>query len=92
MNLFKAVMQPVNFCTVFLVCGGCIWRIDFYFVKAGLDTHGGDQTTKYLASHYSGDAFLWVEFELSFTHISESFRQVRNIRCFFLLATMMSST
>jgi hypothetical protein len=24
MNLFKATMWPVNFCTSFLVCGGCI--------------------------------------------------------------------
>jgi hypothetical protein len=29
MNLFKAAIRHVNFCTSFLVCGGCIWRIAF---------------------------------------------------------------
>jgi hypothetical protein len=28
-NLFSAAMWPVNYCTSFLVCGGCIWRITF---------------------------------------------------------------
>jgi hypothetical protein len=27
MNLFKAAIRPINFCTSFLVCGGCIWRM-----------------------------------------------------------------
>jgi hypothetical protein len=29
MNLFRAVIRLVNFCTYFLVCGGYIWRIAF---------------------------------------------------------------
>jgi hypothetical protein len=28
-NLFNAAMRPASFCTSFLVCGGCIWRIAF---------------------------------------------------------------
>jgi hypothetical protein len=27
MNLLSAAMRPINFCTSFLVCGGCIWMI-----------------------------------------------------------------
>jgi hypothetical protein len=27
MNLLSAAMRPVSFCTSFLICGGCIWRI-----------------------------------------------------------------
>jgi hypothetical protein len=27
MNLLSAAMRPVSFCTSFLVCEGCIWRI-----------------------------------------------------------------
>jgi hypothetical protein len=29
MNLFNATIRPIRFCTSFLVCGGCIWRIAF---------------------------------------------------------------
>jgi hypothetical protein len=54
------------------------------FVGASFDVFGGDQTTKYFASCYSGNTLVWVPLELGFTHIGESFCQVRNIRCFLL--------
>jgi hypothetical protein len=82
MNLFKAGMWPVNFCTSFLVCRGCIWRMALIFFGSSFDAFGGDQTTKYFTSCHSKNTLVWVQLELGFTHVGESFRQVRNVSCF----------
>jgi hypothetical protein len=55
-----------------------------YFVRAGLDSFGGDQTTQYLVSCYPKNAFLGVEFEVCLVHIGEGLRQVGDVRLFLL--------
>jgi hypothetical protein len=56
----------------------------FYFVGAGLDTLGGNQTAQYFASHYSEDTFLGVEFDVGLVHIIEGFHQVGDVQSFVL--------
>jgi hypothetical protein len=73
MNLLSAAMWPVNFCTSFLVCGGCIWMIDV-ILSVVLDTFSGDQAAQYLASCYPENTLLHVEFEVGLVHIGEGLR------------------
>jgi hypothetical protein len=79
MNLIRAAIWHVNFCTSFLVCEGHHLEDGLDFVGARFDAFGGDQTTQYFASFYSEDTLVRIQFELSFAHTGESLCQVRNI-------------
>jgi hypothetical protein len=77
MNLFKAVIQSVNF--LFPILQRLHLEDCISFVGVGLDAFGGDQTTGYLASCYFEDTFLRVELEIGFTHIGESLCQAGDV-------------
>jgi hypothetical protein len=82
MNLFKAGMWPVNFCTSFFGLQRLHLEDGLDFFGSSFDAFGGDQTTKYFTSCHSKNTLVWVQLELGFTHVGESFRQVRNVSCF----------
>jgi hypothetical protein len=92
MNLFSAAMQPVSFCTSFLVCGGCIWRIAF--ILSGLASVPLVETREPSTlprvtpkNHFSGLSLRLAS--LILVKVT-----VRSEMCeaFFLVETMMSST
>jgi hypothetical protein len=79
MNLFRATMWHVNFCTSFFGLRRLHLEDGFDFVEASFNAFGGDQTTKYFALCHSENKLVWVQLELGFMHIGESFDQVGNI-------------
>jgi hypothetical protein len=92
MNLLSAAMRPVNFCTSFLVCGGCIWMIAL--ILSGLASIPLVETKQpntlplvTLKMHFSG-----LSLRLA-SHILEKVSDWSEMYdSFFLLTAMMSST
>jgi hypothetical protein len=92
MNLFKAGMWPVNFCTSFLVCRGCIWRMALIFLGLAsmplVETRQPSTLPRVTPkTHLSG-------FSLSLASRMLAKVSVRSemYHAFFLLATTISST
>jgi hypothetical protein len=82
-NLFRAAMWHVNFCTFFLFCGGCIWGLAFILSGLALMPLVEIRQPSTLPLVIP-KTFLRVELELGFMHIGESLCQVGDVRCFFL--------
>jgi hypothetical protein len=75
MDLLSAAMWSVNFCTSFLIYGGCIWRIALILSELAsiplVETRYPNTLPR-----ITEDTLLRVEFEVGFTHIGEGLCQV----------------
>jgi hypothetical protein len=92
MNQFNAAMRPTSFCTSFLVCGGCIWRIAF--ILSGLASMPLVNTRQpitlprvTLMMHFSG-----LSLSLASRILAKVSARSGMYEALFLHATTMSST
>jgi hypothetical protein len=91
MNLFRAAIRPINFCTSFLVCRGCIWMIAF--ILSGLVLIPWEKTRQpsTLPLVTPKTHFLGLSLSLASHILAKVFVRSEMYDAFCLLATTMSS-
>jgi hypothetical protein len=92
MNMFKAVMWPVNFCTSFLVCRGYIWRIAFILSGLASIPLVGTRQPSTLPHVTPKTHFSGLSLSLTSCILAKVFIRSKIYKAFFLLATTISST
>jgi hypothetical protein len=84
MNLFSEANRPVNFCTPFLVEGGCILLIASIFIGFASMPPLCDHASQKFSPSYAEDTLFLVKFETVLTKVGEGFPMVLNVVFAFL--------
>jgi hypothetical protein len=91
MSLFKAAIRLVNFCTSFLVCGGCIWRIAFILSRLALMPLVEIRQPSTLPLVTPKTHFFGLSLSLASRILVKISARLKTYAAFFLLAASLSS-